>query len=95
MAAGGQHFSGERLAGAFASAICDAMRLIALAVPGHGFAAAPLYQGVMQAAPTFSPSIGFGNALQPAKLFVPGAVRPLSFVAACTCMRYGTGGASL
>jgi hypothetical protein len=95
MAAGGQHFSGERLAGAFASAICDAFRLIALGAPGNGFAAGPLYQGIMRAAPGLSASIGFGNALSPAKLFVPGAARTLSYSQGCSCMRYGTGEAPL
>jgi hypothetical protein len=86
---GGQAFGGKRLAEAVAFAFCDAMLLTAKAAQlGGGFTGPQLYQGVLRAAPTFSPAISFGSGLRPGRLAVPGAVRRLAYVDACACFRY-------
>jgi hypothetical protein len=91
LATGGQTFSGKRLAEAVAFAFCDGLRLIVQgAAAGGGLTGPQLYQGVLRIAPRFSSAFSFATGLTAQRLAVPGGVRPLAFVTACTCFRYAS-----
>jgi hypothetical protein len=89
MTAGGQSFSGKRLAEAVAFAFCDGLRLIVAAgQAGNGMTGVALYQGVQKIGPTFPTAFSFAPGLGQDRLFVPGAVRPLAYVTSCSCFQY-------
>jgi hypothetical protein len=92
LAKGGQTFSGKRLAEAVAFAFCDGLRLIVGgAAAGGGFDGESIYAGVQRLAGEFRSAFAFATGLGPGRLYVPGGVRDLAYVASCRCFRYGGG----
>ena len=86
---GGQVFGDKRLAEALAFGLCDGMQLFVKAAQlGGGMTYQQIAAGVRKAAPTFDPAISFGNGLKTGHLFMPGGVRRLAWVNACSCFRY-------
>ena len=89
MKAGGQTYTGKRLARTVAYAFCDGLRLIADgAAAGGGLTGTEIYAGVLKVAPRYNSAFSFAQGLRPGRLTVPGGVRPLGFDTDCSCFRY-------
>nr|MDP9102046.1 ABC transporter substrate-binding protein [Actinomycetota bacterium] len=88
--AANQNMVSKRLAHLYAFSICDAFRVIAMgAGAGRGFSPQAIAAGVAQTGGSFSPANGFAPALTGSRPYMQGAVRDLSWVTSCSCMRYG------
>ena len=89
MKAGGQTYTGKRLARAVAYAFCDGLRLIVEgANAGGGLTGLQIHNGMLKIAPGFNSAFSFAPGLKPGRLTIPGGVRPLAWNSTCDCFQY-------